>query len=136
MNHEIAKVNLHLPAKVINLKIALKLEKSGYYNRQKQFITFSKSELELMSKAIPAEYHNLVELPMFLTRRRDQGAGVYIMGGTKYNVYLMRKALDEELPNIEVWNLRILEQSQRIIYRHQIVKIRKMFPTTTVQAFA
>ncbi len=135
MNHEIAKVNLHLPTQLLNLALVEKMETPGYRTRKKDFVAFEKEELEFIKEHIPRSYYRRFELPIYLTRRRNLGGGIYVVGGSDVNLYIIKKILNPDLEPFDIWRLKKLEPSERYIYNYQLPAIRRKLRTTTVQAF-
>lgn len=129
---EIDKINLHLPKKVISLREVGSLENAGVYQRDGYFNSFDEKELEKMRKLIPKQFWGHVILPIIITRRRDLGKGVFSVGSSEANLYLIRQLITD-LPSYDIW--RINGDKNFTIYKIYLRKIRKEFSTTTVIAF-
>jgi uncharacterized protein (UPF0216 family) len=136
MNHEISNLNTHLPIKTLNLEQILKLSEPGYYTRTKEFVTIDAEELEFIKKSLPVSVYKTVEMPIYLTRRRDMGSGTYVIGGPMANIYLIRKCLNDKIENFDSWRLNSQNHEDRFVYNYNMSTIRKKLPTTTIQAFA
>lgn len=136
MNREIANINKHLPVKVFNLEQVMKLKEPGYVNRSREFVEIDKNELEFIRDSLPVTYYRRMEIPIYLTRRRDLGQGLYVVGGSEANLYIIKKCLDESIERFDIWRLKPLKDEDRYIYNYQLATIRKKLPTTTIQAFA
>jgi len=136
MNHEISKVNLHLPTQLLNLALTEKMENPGYRTRTKQFVGFDKDELNFIKENIPSMYYRRFELPIYLTRRKNLGAGLYVIGGSEANLYIIQKIINPELEEFHLWRLKKHDGFERYIYNYQLPEIRRRLRTTTVLAFA
>ncbi len=136
LNHEIANVNKHLPVRSIPLNMALKMDIPQVRLRNREFMSFDKKELEFIADFFTPNEQREVELPIFLTRRRDLGSGAFFIGGNPANVYVIQKILNPDLPRYMIWKLTAKIDTMRIIYRPQYQEIRKKLKTTTIPAFA
>ena len=130
---EIDSINTHLPIKVLTLRKILLMEKPGVKLRDGHFHEFDSDELTIIKEKIPKQYWGHVQLPVLITRRREMGTGVYVVGGSEPNLYLLL-SLVRELPNYDTW--RIAAEKKYTIYTIDLRKIRKVMPTTTTVAFS
>ena len=130
---EIDSINTHLPTKVMTLRKLILMEKPGVKLRDGHFHEFEANELNIIKEKIPKQYWGHVQLPVLITRRREMGAGVYVVGGSESNLYLLLSIV-RDLPNYDIW--RIKEEKKYVIYTIDLRKIRKSMPTTTTVAFS
>lgn len=136
LNHEISEVNKHLPVRTVNLQTALKMDRPGFLNRSKEFVSLDKKELEEISQWFTPSEWNEVELPIFLTRRRDLGAGAFYIGGGVANIYLVRRIIEGNLPSYHIWKLTQNTEKLRVIHRPEYALVRKKLKSLTIPAFA
>ncbi|RMG33010.1 MAG: DUF61 family protein [Methanobacteriota archaeon] len=136
LNHEISEVNKHLPVRTVTLQQALRMDRPGFLSRSREFVSLDKKELELISEWFSQREWGEVELPIFLTRRRDLGPGAFYIGGSVANIYLIRKLIDKDLPSYHVWKLTQKTEKLRVIYRPEYAIVRKHLKSLTVPAFA
>lgn len=67
-----------------------------------------------------------------MTRRREMGSGIYVVGGSEANLYLVLSIV-RDLPNFDTW--RISGEKDFNIYTIDLRQIRKKMSSTTVVAF-
>ncbi len=130
---EIDSVNSHLPIKVQTLRQIIQMDNPGVKLRDGHFHEFNLDELTIIKEKIPKQYWGHIQLPILLTRRRELGSGVYIVGGSESNLYLVLSIV-RDLPNFDTW--RIKNEKDYTIYTIDLRKIRKKMPTTTTVAFS
>ena len=133
LQHEIDTINVHLPKKVLSLKVIDKMEKPGVYLRDGTFNDIESKEIERIKNLVPDQFKGQVLLPIIITRRRDLGRGAYTVGGSDPNLYVILSLFDE-LPDYKRWKSK--KRERYILYRYQLRKIRTEYPTSTVLAFA
>jgi len=129
---EIDSINSHLPIKVWTLRKVIELDQPGVKLRDGHFLEFNHTELDLIKEKIPKQYWGHVQLPILITRRREMGSGVYIIGGSEANLYLALSIV-RDVPNFDIWRIR--GEKNFNIYTIDLHKIRKEMPSTTVIAF-
>ncbi|MCE7734555.1 MAG: DUF61 family protein [Candidatus Heimdallarchaeota archaeon] len=129
---EIDSINSHLPIKVLTLRKIILLDKPGVKLRDGHYHEFNESELEQIKEKIPKQYWGHVQLPILMTRRRELGSGIYVIGGSEANLYLITSIV-KELPKFDIW--RISGEKNFRIYTIDLRQIRKKMPSTTVVAF-
>lgn len=130
---EIDSINTHLPSKVMTLRKIILMGKPGVKLRDGHFHEFNPDELKMIQEKIPKQYWGHVQLPMIITRRREMGTGVYVVGGSESNLYLLLSIV-RDLPNYDTWRIRA--EKKYTIYTIDLRKIRKIMPTTTTVAFS
>lgn len=133
LQNEIDMINVHLPKKVLSLKVIEKMEKPGVYLRDGTFNEIEQKEIERMKNLVPDQFKGQVLLPIIITRRRDLGLGAYTVGGSDPNLYVILSLFDE-LPDYKRWKTD--KREKYVLYRYQLRKIRKEYPTSTVIALA
>lgn len=129
---EIDSINSHLPIKVLTLRKIIQLDKPGVKLRDGHFHEFNKIELDIIKEKIPKQYWGHVQLPILMTRRREMGSGIYVIGGSEANLYLVLSIV-RDLPNFDTW--RISGEKDFNIYTIDLRQIRKHMSSTTVVAF-
>ena len=133
IKHQIDQINLHLPNKPLTLKQVGMLKEPGVKLRDGTFLTFESGELSYIRGLIPEVYHHRVQLPIFITRRRDFGSSAFTVGGDIGNLYIVLSLFEEDLTPFDVWKYSIPEN--KVFYKPQLRKIRKNLKSTTVVAF-
>ena len=131
LKSEIDKINNHLPKKVISLRKVQLLSEPGVYLRDGQFTPFDEDELVKIKKLIPEQFWGHILLPIIITRRRDLGEGIFTVGGSDANLYLVQQTYSE-LPIYDIW--RVSENKENIVYKYNLRKVKKELKTTTVIA--
>lgn len=129
---EIDSINSHLPIKVTTLRKVLVLDKPGVKLRDGHFHEFNSDELDKIKEKIPKQYWGHIQLPILITRRREMGSGVYVVGGSEANLFLVLSTF-KEMPSFDVW--RISGDKDFNIFTIDLRQVRKQMPSTTVIAF-
>lgn len=101
--HEIQRVNDHLPKATRSLEELLKMEKAELETRGGDRYRFDREDLEFLAKELPEEYHGRVMLPMILTRRLDLGKGVFSVSGGIVELSIVRWILEDPSGRFELW---------------------------------
>ncbi len=136
LNHEISNVNNHLPKRPITLKSLLRLDNKALPTRTGDKYVFDDKEVSQIASMLDEEDFSEVELPIFLTRRRDLGTGAFYVGGSRGNVYLVQRILGNVTTKYSTWKLIADVEKLRLIYRPEYAIVRKMLKTCTVPAFS
>ncbi len=132
IKYEIDSINTHLPTKVMTLRKLILMDKPGVKLRDGHFHEFDETELDSIKEKIPKQYWGHVQLPILMTRRREMGSGIYVIGGSEANLYLVLSIV-RDLPNYDTW--RISGEKNFNIYTIDLRQIRKKMSSTTVVAF-
>jgi hypothetical protein len=122
LEHELARLNIHLPRKKISLKEALSSPKPHVQTRNGGIHVFKREELDLLSRLLPEEDWEKLQLPILIAFESRLGRGTArILGETEARVVgkLLGKAPSEEL----------------IIYRPEVATLRGKLPTATQYLF-
>ncbi|MHA2033403.1 MAG: DUF61 family protein [Candidatus Kariarchaeaceae archaeon] len=129
---EIDSINTHLPVKVVTFRKIVQLDKPGVKLRDGHFHEFNTDEINQIKEKIPKQYWGHVQLPILITRRREMGPGIYVVGGSEANLYLVL-SVARDIPKFDTW--RLTSEKDFNIFTLDLRKIRKLMPTTTVIAF-
>jgi hypothetical protein len=122
LQHELARLNVHLPRRKISLKEALSSPKPSVETRGGGIHFFKRAELELLSSLLPEKDWEKLQLPILIALEAKLGKGAArILGETEARVVgkLLGKPLTQKL----------------IIYRPEISILRGKLPTTTQYLF-
>ena len=123
INLELGKLNAHIPEKRISLKAALSSTKPEVTTKDGSVHAFKREELELLSKILPENEWNRLQLPIFISLEPSLGRGAAkIRGDAETNV--AAKILGKKKSSAEI-----------IIYRPEVAAIRRKLPTTTQYIF-
>lgn len=120
---ELARLNSPLPKERISLRQALSSERPGVSLTNGGFQPFRKEELELLAKLVPEEERELLRLPIFLALDPSLGRGA-VRIGEKIEAKTIGKLLGKEV-----------EGGELVIYRPELLEVRRKLPTTTHYLF-
>ena len=134
LKHEMESVNLHLPKSRITLQKA-KEGHSHYINREEVELYINQKEIQLLLDLCPKEKYKDVYLPILIIRRRDLGSGVYVISGDLIEQFLVCKAVDKYQNSWENFKSEDHSPSLTYLYKPDLVKLRKVLPTSTVIGF-
>ncbi|MEM2905221.1 MAG: DUF61 family protein [Candidatus Bathyarchaeia archaeon] len=116
--HEIERINDHLPKATRSLEELLGTEKPELPTRGGGRHYFEREDLEFLGKEIPRELHSRVMLPIILTRRLDLGKGVFSVSGGRIEKSIVRWLL--ETGGRERFQLYEDEDGPHFVYRPQV----------------
>jgi len=128
LEHEIDKLNDHLPRARTRLAELLKEPDPHFMTRSGEKSVFKAEELELLSKEVPKQFHNSIRLPIVLLRRLDYGPGIHSISGNKAELFMIQKVLgydDLGWENLPAW--KPVEQ----LSRPQVQIVRQKMPSTS-----
>jgi uncharacterized protein (UPF0216 family) len=120
----IQTLNQHLPSKRLTLAELMAMEKPGIKGKDNTFYVMDKSELELISTALPRFLWNRLRLPMLIEMSPDFGGNSARIQG-EAEVEVASKILGKERP----------EKRTMLIYMPEVRELRRKLPTTTQYAF-
>ncbi len=122
----ISIANAHLPAEFKTLRQLLGEKDPKVLCRDGSVHMFDKRELERLAEMVPEELHDRLKLPIILTINPKYGRGTYeVEGDVERQVIAKILALPQPARNEKL-----------ILYRPQVMKLRRSLPTTTQYAFA
>ena len=128
LEHEIDKLNDHLPRARNRLSDLLKEEDPHFMTRSNEKSVFKAEELEWLRMEVPKQFHSAIRLPIVLLRRLDHGPGIHSVSGNKTELFMIHKILgydDLEWENLATWKL--VEH----LARPQVQIIRQKMPSTS-----
>ncbi|MEM0358759.1 MAG: DUF61 family protein [Candidatus Hadarchaeales archaeon] len=120
---ELAKLNSPFPKERISLRQALSSERPGVPLTNGDFLVFKREELELLAKLVPEEERELLRLPILLVLDPGLGRGA-VRIGEKLGARAIGKLLGKEVGGGEL-----------VIYRPELLEVRRKLPTTTHYLF-
>lgn len=131
LQHEVEKLNEHLPKEFKTLEELLAMEEPRVETRDGGEIIFDRGELEMIASLLPRELHRQLRLPIVLLRRIDLGPGVFSVSGGKAEAYLALKLISRgrDLGPGEV-------ELPLYVYRPEVQELRRRLRTSTVVGFA
>lgn len=134
LKHEILAINSHLPTKRISLSAAFD-GKTEYTTRDNSKVSIDQKEIEILNSLCPPSRRRSVLLPIIVIRRRNLGAGAYVITGELVAQYLVLKALnkiEDDWKGFKDSN----EGKLSILYKPELTELRKKLPTCTVLGFS
>ncbi len=121
IRQEQAKLNAHLPRERITLAEALNASEPYVELKNGGRHYFDKKELDLLATALPKDWHSSLRLPMLIRIDRKLGSGTAKLVGLEARV--AAKVLNKN------------ESDELILYRPEIMSLRRKLPTTTEYLF-
>ncbi|MHA1863543.1 MAG: DUF61 family protein [Candidatus Thorarchaeota archaeon] len=128
LEHDIDKLNDHLPHARVNFSDLLQKEDPHFITRSGEKSVFKVEELEWLSKEVPKQFHDSIRLPIVLLRRLDYGPGIHTVAGNKTELFVIHKVLgydDLAWDNFSSW--KPIEQ----LTRPQIQILRRKMSSST-----
>ncbi len=119
---ELGKLNAHVPEKRVSLKAALSSAKPAVITKDGGVHAFKREELELISRMLPEDDWEKLQLPIFISFEPSLGRGAAkILGKVEATVaaQILGKEGGDEIT----------------IYRPEVAAIRRKLPTTTQYLF-
>jgi len=132
LENDIDTANDHLPAQKASLAFLLLEEKPSYLTRGGEQSRFLAEELSTLANEIPLEFHSTFMLPIVILRRMDLGIGIYTIAGSKTELFLVHKLLEQK--PIDWDQLKTWRPLDRLV-RPQVQIIRRKLPSTTCLGF-
>jgi len=134
LKYEISAINSHLPTKRVSLSAAID-GKREYVRRDNSKVSIDQKEIELLNSLCPPSKRKSVLLPIIIVRRRNLGAGAYVITGELVAQYLVLKALgkieDDWINFMDSYKGKL-----SILYKPELSELRKKLPTCTVLGFS
>ncbi len=135
LKHEIDSINMHLPKKRVSLEMALK-GYNLYFTKENDQIYIDKKEVQLLKDLCPPDKHKSVYLPILIIRRRDLGAGTYVISGELIDQYLVLRALTKLEENWQDFTEKEYKLHSFFLYKPDLIELRKKLPTSTIIGFS
>lgn len=135
LKHEIDSINMHLPKKRVNLEIALK-GYNIYISKENNQIYIDKNEIKLLEKLCPKEKLKSVYIPILIIRRRDLGAGTYVISGELIEQFLVLRAINKIDTDWVQFTEEKHSPTSHFLYKPDLIELRKTLPTSTVIGFS
>ena len=132
LGHELRKLNTHLPKQRRSLSELLKMKEPTVKAADGSDIILGKSDLADLAKIVPAEYHDLVKLPIIVLRRMELGRSIYTVSGERVEEFTVRKILG--LTNQEYYQM-YKDQEATFLYRPQVTELIRRFHSLIVIGF-
>jgi len=135
-NHELSKLNDHVPSKRIPLSELLETPHPAFPIRDGTQSAMSREELLDMATCIPPEFHSRIELPFVFLRRMDLGRGTYTLLGSQLEKFCVERLLGLENAKSTSWSLFKTTKPHRCYYTYQLFQFRKRFRSLSTIAIA
>ncbi len=125
LNHELARINVHLPKVRPTLRALLETEDPKVILRDGSEHHFKKSELEFMASLLEEGKIDMLRIPIILE-----------ISSTYRGYFRVRGRVEVEVIDRILGAYDILEEKTEGLYpRYLIPRIRRLLPTTTTYAF-
>ena len=132
LENDIDTANDHLPSQKVSLALLLQQEKPSYLTRGGEQSRFLVEELSNLAKEVPLDLHSSFMLPIVILRRMDLGVGIYTVAGSKTELFLIHKLLEQgPIDWNQLKNWRPIDR----LARPQVQMIRRKMPSTTCLGF-
>lgn len=135
-NHELSKLNDHVPAKKIPLSTLLETPHPAFPLRDGTQSAMSREELLDIATCIPQEFHSRIELPFIFLRRMDLGRGTYTLLGSKLEKFCVERLLGLEKAQSTSWSLFKTIKLRRCFYMYHLFQFRKRYRSLSTIAIA
>ena len=135
LKHEIDSINIHLPKQRVSLDLALK-GNNIYISKENSQIYIDKKEISLLHRLCPETKMKSVHLPILIIRRRDLGAGTYVISGELIDQFLVLKVLNKISEDWETFTQREKSLNSFFLYKPDLIELRKILPTSTIIGFS
>ena len=135
LKHEIDSINLHLPKKKVSLESASQGH-NYYMNREDSQLLIDKKEVDLLIEICPKIRIKQVYLPILIIRRRDLGAGTYVIAGELIEQYLVLRAIEKLEISWDQFKDQPDISSSTFLYKPDLIELRKILPTSTIVGFS
>jgi hypothetical protein len=120
----IRNLNTHLPVKRRTLSSLLEEDKPRIIGRDGSSHRFKKGELSEIASMVPGKYHDKVKLPIYIEFVPEYGRGTAMIRGYVH-CEIVQSILEKKKEKME----------KLMIYRPDIMRLRRKLPTTTQYAF-
>lgn len=133
LNHEIRKLNSHLPKKRKTLKELLKENRPSISTIRGEESSINKTDLERLSRQIPSEEWEKVRLPFVLMRMLGLGPGAYELLGDPFEQYILARLATSLRGDFEDFTRNL--KGPFVFYRPQIIDLMKEMHSLIVLGF-
>ena len=132
IEREIDSANDHLPVRRIPLSELVDSDSPSFKTRGGEDSVFLKAEISMLAEEVPSVHHGSIMLPIVILRRRDLGSGIYTVTGSKIELFLVHRFLEQDglgWDEINSW------KSTERYARPQIQILRRKLSSTTQLGF-
>ncbi len=126
-NHELSKLNAHIPARRIPLNEMLEMSKPSFPLRDGTYSVIPRNELLNLANYVPPEYHSRLSLPFVFLRRLDLDRGTYTILGSIFEKFCVERLIGIKVANSTPWSLFASYKPRQCVYAYQIYQFRKQF---------
>lgn len=132
IENEVDASNDHLPARRVLLSELTQSSSPSFDTRGGESSHFLKHEIELLTEEIPTKHWEEFMLPIVILRRMDLGTGIFTVAGSKPELFLIHKMLDQDSLH---WDDLVSWRPIDHLARPQVQLIRRKLPSTTSLGF-
>jgi uncharacterized protein (UPF0216 family) len=94
-------------------------------------------EIQFLAEEVPPELHNRILLPVILLRRMDLGKGIYTIAGTKPELFLVHRVIQQIVGQVDLeWEKLAAWKPVERLARPQVQVLRRRLSSTTSIGFA
>lgn len=132
IEREIDSANDHLPVRRIPLSELVDSDSPSFKTRCGEVSVFLKDEISMLAEEVPFIHQGSIMLPIVILRRRDLGSGIYTVTGSKIELFLIHRFLEQDglgWDEINRW------KSTDRYARPQIQILRRKLSSTTQLGF-
>ena len=132
LGRELRNLNNHLPKQRRSIKELLGEADSTVPTVDGHTIILRKEEVEELARLVPAEYHNLLKLPIIVLRRMELGRSVYTVSGDKVEEFTVKKILRKTTAE---YYAMYLDDEPLFLYRPDVSELLRRFHSLVVIGF-
>jgi len=132
IEREIDSANDHLPFRRRSLSELAASHTPSFKTRGGEESAFLKEEISMLAEQVPSIHHSSIMLPIVILRRRDLGSGIYTVTGSKIELFLIHRFLEQ---NGLGWDEINRWKSTDRYARPQIQILRRKLSSTTQLGF-
>lgn len=132
IQNDIDSSNDHLPSKKAALIELIQSDSPSFLTRGRETSLFLKDEIAMLAEEVPSIHHDEFMLPIVIIRRMDLGTGIYTIAGSKTELFLISKILEQN--NLR-WDDLVSWRPVDRLARPQVQVVRRKLPSTTSLGF-
>ena len=134
IDSEIDTINDHLPRTRHSLVDLINADAPGFLTKTGETSVMKMEEIKYLAKDVPEKFHSDVMLPIVLLRRLDLGRGIYTIAGSKIELFLVHRVIQQAVGQVDLeWDrLDSWEPVERLARPHVQVLRRKLSSTTCI----
>ena len=132
IEREIDSANDHLPVRRVPLSELADSDSPSFKTRGGEVSAFLRDEIAMLAEEVPSIHYGSIMLPIVILRRRDLGSGIYTVTGSKIELFLVHRFLEQDSlgwDGINKW------KSTDRYARPQIQILRRKLSSTTQLGF-